>query len=78
MKKFTGLRSKTYSYLINNGSDKKEKGTKKCAIKRKLKFEYYQNCLEATQFDNRINDLEKNNIDIHNVKKNHKEFIKKL
>ena len=47
--KFIGLRSKTYSYLINNGSEnKKEKGTKKCVIKRKIKFEYYQNCLEAT------------------------------
>ena len=39
MKKFVGLRTKTYSYLINGGSeDKKAKGTKKCLIKRKLKF----------------------------------------
>ena len=37
MKKFVGLRAKTYSYLIDNGSeDKKAKGTKKCARKRKV------------------------------------------
>ena len=38
MIKFVGLKGKTYSYLINHGSeDKKAKGTtKKCAIKRKL------------------------------------------
>ena len=34
-----GLRAKTYSYLIDDGSeDKKAKVTKKCVIKRKLKF----------------------------------------
>ena len=37
--KFVGLRVKTYSYLIDGGTeDKKAKGTRKCAIKRKLKF----------------------------------------
>ena len=36
MTKFVGLRAKTYSYLIDDGSeDKKAKGTKKCTIKRK-------------------------------------------
>ena len=40
MKKLIGLRTKTYSHLIDDCSeDKKAKGTKKCAIKRKLKFE---------------------------------------
>ena len=35
-----GLRAKTYSYLIIDGSeDKKAKGTKKCVIKRKPKLE---------------------------------------
>ena len=35
--KFIGLRAKTYSYLIADSSEvNKEKGTKKCAIKRKL------------------------------------------
>ena len=32
--KFVGLRAKTYSYLIDDGSeDKKAKGTKSCVIK---------------------------------------------
>ena len=40
MTKFDGLRARTYSYLIDDGSEyKKAKGTKKCVIKRKLKFE---------------------------------------
>ena len=55
MTKFVGLRAKTYSYLIDDSSeDKKAKGTKKCVIKRKLKFENCKNCLEATQLDNKI------------------------
>ena len=49
--------------LIDNGSeDKKEKGTKQCVIKRKLKFKNYKNCLEATQFEHKTNCKE--NIDI--------------
>ena len=60
MTKFVGLRAKTYSYLIDDGSeDKGTKGTKKCAIKKKFKFEYYKNCLEATKIENKINYLEK-------------------
>ena len=31
-------------------------------IKRKLKFEHYKNCLEATQLENKINNLEINKI----------------
>ena len=55
MIKFVELRLKTYSYLIDDGSeDKKVKGTKKCVVKRKLKFENYKNCLEATQLENKI------------------------
>ena len=58
---FVGLRAKTFSYLIDEGSkDKKAKGTKKCVIKRKIKFENYKNCLEATQLNNKIKYLEKN------------------
>ena len=35
MRKFVGLRAKTYSYLIDGGSQvKKAKGTKKCVIKK--------------------------------------------
>ena len=34
---------------MDDGSeDKKAKDTKKCVIKRKLKFENYKHCLEAT------------------------------
>ena len=45
MAKFVGLRAKTYSYLIDDGSeDEKAKGIKKCVIKIKLKFENYENC----------------------------------
>ena len=70
MTNFVGLRAKTYSYLIDDVSeDKKAKGTKMCVTKRKLKFENYKNCLEATQLDNKIKDLEKNKIDICSLKK---------
>ena len=48
MKEFVELRAKTYSYLIDNDDEyKKAKGTKKCIIKRKLKFQVYKNCLKA-------------------------------
>ena len=48
MAKFVGLQVKTYDYLLDECSeDKKIKGTKNCAIKRKLTFENYKNCLEA-------------------------------
>ena len=56
---------------------KKAKGTKKCVIRRKLKFENYKNCLEATQLDNKIYYLEENETDIVCLKKDGKEFIKK-
>ena len=56
MQEFVGLRD-------NNDEDKKAKGTKKCVIKRKLKFENYKNCLKAAQIKNKINHLEKNKID---------------
>ena len=69
---FIGLKAKTFSYLIRNGSEyKKEKGIKKCVIKRKLKFENYKNCLEATQLENKINYLEKNKIGVNSIQ----EFI---
>ena len=68
MTKFVGLRVKTYSYLIDDGrEDKKAKGTKKCVIKKKLKFENYKNCLEATQLQNKINHLEKYKINVKSL-----------
>ena len=43
---FVALRPKTYSSLMDDGgSDKKAKGTKKCVIKRSLKFNDYKDCL---------------------------------
>ena len=40
MKEFVGLRANTYSYLKDiNDEDKKAKDTKKCVIKKNLKFD---------------------------------------
>ena len=63
MEKFVGLRAKTYSYLWdNNDEDKRAKGTKRCVIKRKFKFQVYENCLEAAHVENKINHLEINHL----------------
>ena len=53
IKQFVGLRAKAYSIYLkdNNDEHKKEKGTKKCVIKRKVKFQDYKNCLEAAQIE---------------------------
>ena len=60
MTKFVGLKTKTYSHLTDGSSeDKKAKGTKKCVVKKPLEFENYKKFLEATQFENKINHLEK-------------------
>ena len=65
MKELVRVKAKTYSYLKNNNDeDKKAKGTKKCVIKIKLKFEDYKNCLETAQIKNKINHLEKNTFDV--------------
>ena len=54
MKELFGLRAKTYNYLKdNNDENKKAKDTKKCVIKRKLRFENYRNCIEAAQVEKR-------------------------
>ena len=46
MTEFVALRSKTYSYLMDDESEaKKAKGTKKYVIKRRLKFNDYKDCL---------------------------------
>ena len=40
------LRHKTYSFLTDDGKeDKKAKGTKKCVIKKMIKFNDYKKCL---------------------------------
>ena len=46
MTEFVALRPKTYSCLTDDcEEDKNAKGTKKCVIKRRLKFRDYKNCL---------------------------------
>ena len=46
MTKCDALRPKTYSYLMDDYSEaKKAKGTRKCVIKRMLKFLDYKDCL---------------------------------
>ena len=43
---FVTLRPKTYSFLTDDGKeDKNSKGTKKCVIKKMIKFSYYKKCL---------------------------------
>ena len=77
VKEFVGLRAKTYSQIKdNNDEGKTAKGTKKCAIKRKLKFEDYKNCLEEAQIENEINHLEKKKFEVDSLKEDKKEFIK--
>ena len=47
---FVALRPKTYSYMTDEFIEmKKAKGTKKCVIKKMLKFEDHKKCL----FDNK-------------------------
>ena len=77
MKKIAGLRAKTYSYLKNNNDeDKKAKGTKRCVIKSKLKFQDYKDFLEATQTDRKIEYLEKKKSNVDSLKEDQKEFLK--
>ena len=43
---FVTLRPKTYSYLTDDSKeDKKTKGTKKCVIKKMIKFDDFKKCL---------------------------------
>ena len=43
---FVALRPEAYSYLHDYGNDhKKTKGTRKCAIKQKLIFQNFKDCL---------------------------------
>ena len=54
------IKSKTYSYLKGNNDDhKKTNGTKKCVIKRNLKFRDCKKWLKASQIENEIKYLEK-------------------
>ena len=68
---FIALRPKTYSYLTEDcKEDKKAKGTKKCVIKRVIKFDDYKNCLlndevvlkSQQRFKSKIHDVYTENI----------------
>ena len=63
-----GLKANIYNiYIIINQQitmvKRKKQKTQKCVIKRKLKFKKQKNCLEATQFENKINYLQKSKTD---------------
>ena len=81
MKGFVTLITKIYIYLEDKKDEnKKNRRHKKCLIKRKLRFEKYKHCLEATQDENKINQPEiyyKLEVYFDTIRKNHKEFIKK-
>ena len=46
---------------------KRQKTQKKCVIKRKLNFENYKNCLEATKPEIKIEYLDENNSNIDSL-----------
>ena len=48
-----------------------------CHQKRKSKFEVFKDCLVATQLENKVNHLEKNNIVMDSLKEDHKGFLQK-
>ena len=62
--------------MDDGNSNKTAKGTKKCVIKRKLKFKNYEDCNKSTQRDKIIKYLEKNEVNIDVWKKDYEEFIK--
>ena len=66
MKKFVGLHPETYNYLKDNND--KDKETKICVIKRKLKLQDYKTCLKASQLTNIVNYLGKKGINVDNLK----------
>ena len=58
MKVFVGLRTKTYSFLIDDSSeDKKAKDKSKICHEGKLKCEDYKKILETNQLKNELNHL---------------------
>ena len=68
---------KTCSYLTDdNDKNKKAKSTKKCTLKRKLKFEDYKYCLKVTQLEKKTNQLEKTKVDMDSLRENNEKFMK--
>ena len=66
IKEFVVVRAKTYVYLIGDESEhKKAKGTKKCAIKRKLMLKNYIDCQSSNEII--LNSQQRFKSDYHNV-----------
>ena len=71
------MRVKTYSYITgNNDEDKNAKGTEKFVIKRKIKFEDYKRCLEATQLQNKTNQLDKTKVNVDSCREKQRIYKK--
>ena len=72
MTEIAASRPKINSYLTDyNDKNIKTQGTKKYIIKEKLQFKDYKNCLEATQPENKVNQLQKNKVDVDILGENH-------
>ena len=77
MKKYFGLRAKTYSYLKDyNDEVKTSKGTDNLSKKLEFKFQDCNDCLEVAQIESEINHLEKNEFDVVSLEEIQKEFLK--
>ena len=55
MTEFVELRTKTYRYLIDGGSENEKAKAPKIVSKKPLTLGNYKSCLKATQLDNEIN-----------------------
>ena len=55
----------------------KKQKAQKSVMKRKLNFKGYKYCLEETQLENKVNQLQKNKFDVDSLGENHEEFIQK-
>ena len=76
MKKYFGLRARTYSYITENNEENKK--AKKCVIKRNLKFRSFIKCLKAARLQRKIKHLEikiKNSVEC--LKGYQKDFVVK-
>ena len=77
MKEFAASRAKTQLFNGQQQQRKKSKRHKKVCHKRKLTLEDYKNCLEAATHKNKINQLEKNKVNVDSLRKKYKGFMRK-
>ena len=54
----------------------KKQKTQKSVVKNKLHFEDYKNCSKGTQLENKIDNPEKNKVNIDSLREKHIAFIK--